>query len=376
VNSKERIHAAFEGRPVDRMPVAVPYIYLYHVDHFAELTGLPQMQSFAWRFMEPTAHTEIVRKMVEAVNFDIVQPSHNPSPSRSQRENLEFRQIEGHLLRVDRRTGEQTVLDPISGHAFDEAVNETQFVFDLADARDRVVVTPAEKMATDGWIDYQIALVEALGKERFILSGGVLGTFYACVEAVGLTNLFYLAAAQPDLIDYLCRLNLDKNLEFIRMLAMAGGDAIYIDDATATNDMVSRKTYERFSLPYIRPMVDEIHRLGHKAVVIYFGGVADRLDLIAESGADALIMETSMKNYVNDIDEIAPRIGSRMTLYGNIDPVHTLQEATDAELEAEIRRQVAAGKKARGFVLSTGSPLTPSTPLSRVRHMIEYGRSL
>jgi len=39
VNSKERIHAALEGKPVDRMPVTVLYNQLYHLDYFAELTG-------------------------------------------------------------------------------------------------------------------------------------------------------------------------------------------------------------------------------------------------------------------------------------------------------------------------------------------------
>jgi uroporphyrinogen decarboxylase len=123
-------------------------------------------------------------------------------------------------------------------------------------------------------------------------------------------------------------------------------------------------------------MVREIHRLEHKAFVVYFGGVADRLDLIAETGADGLLMETSMKNYVNDIATTAEKIGERMTLFGNIDPVGILQNGTDEELEAEIGRQIEAGRKARGFILCTGSPITPSTPLSRVRKYIELGRKL
>jgi hypothetical protein len=35
-------------------------------------------------------------------------------------------------------------------------------------------------------------------------------------------------------------------------------------------------------------MVKEIHHLGHKAILIYFGGIADRLEQIASIGADAL----------------------------------------------------------------------------------------
>ena len=162
----------------------------------------------------------------------------------------------------------------------------------------------------------------------------------------------------------------------IRRLAAAGGDGIYIDDATATSDMVSPAVYERFSLPYMKMMVDEIHRLGHKAIVIYFGGIMDRLEQIAATGADGLTYEASMKAFVNDTAEIARRIGDRMTLFSNIDPVAILEQGSDVALAAEIRRQVEVGRRARGFVISTASPITPATPLARVQRFLALAREL
>jgi uroporphyrinogen-III decarboxylase len=126
----------------------------------------------------------------------------------------------------------------------------------------------------------------------------------------------------------------------------------------------------------MKAMVDEIHRHGHKAIIIYFGGIADRLDQLASIGADGLSMETSMKGYVNDIDGIARAIGRRVTLFGNVDPVGCLQDAGDDELEAELRRQAEAGRRARGFVMCTGSPITPDTPIARVRRFLELGRRI
>jgi uroporphyrinogen-III decarboxylase len=123
-------------------------------------------------------------------------------------------------------------------------------------------------------------------------------------------------------------------------------------------------------------MVAEIHRLQHKAILIYFGGIMDRLELIAATGADGLLPEASMKGFVNDTAEIARRIGDRMTLFSNIDPVAVLQDGTDADLDAEIRRQIEAGRAARGFILSTASPITPSTPLARVQRFLECGRQI
>jgi len=187
---------------------------------------------------------------------------------------------------------------------------------------------------------------------------------------------YALLVEQPDLIDYLCHKILEKNIETIRCWAASGGDAIYIDDAMTTCDMISVKHYERFSLPYMKEMVGEIHSLGQKAIIIYFGGIADRLDQIASIGADGLQMETSMKNYVNDIGETVRKIGCRMTMFGNVDPVNVLQKGSDEELEAEMKRQIVAGRRGRGFITCTGSPITPSTPLARVRSFLELGRTL
>ncbi|NIQ99326.1 MAG: hypothetical protein GTN78_03885 [Gemmatimonadales bacterium] len=67
-------------------------------------------------------------------------------------------------------------------------------------------------------------------------------------------------------------------------------------------------------------------------------------------------------------------MGGRITLLGNIDPVGVLERGSDHDLEAEVARQVRAGRRARGFLVSTGSPITPKTPLSRVQRFIELGR--
>lgn len=372
MTSKERVHAALEGKAVDRFPVAALYCQLYHQDHFAELTGRPQWELHRWLYAEPQEHLALYRQMVEQAPFEILQPQH--APSCEARENTEFVQRQGRVYRHDKRTDTYTSLESVSGHPIDYTANETQHVFDIADAETKVKVTRADELIATGVNDYVEAAVAAFGSDHFILSGGVVGTLWACHSYVGLTNLLGMLIEQPDLIDYLCWKGLEQNLEIIRQLAAAGGDAIFIDDAFGTNDVISVAHYERFCLPTMKEMVREIHAVGHKAISIYYGGVADRLEEIASIGADGLLVETSMKGYTNDLSDIASKIGDRVTLFGNIDPIGVLQDGTDEELEAEIKRQVAAGRNARGFVVSPASPITPGTPLTRVRRFIELAQ--
>jgi len=54
----------------------------------------------------------------------------------------------------------------------------------------------------------------------------------------------------------------------------------------------------------------------------------------------------------------------------------TSKQRVHAALEAEIRRQVDAARAARGFIISTASPITPATPLARVQLFLQMARRL
>jgi len=375
MNAKERVRAALEGRPVDRAPVATVYTHLYDQDHFSELAGLPAWRRAEWEAMPPGRHAEIYAGMRERTPFDILQPLCD-APPRDWRERQVFWEDGDGFWRRDSATGERFRLgNPAPGqHAADYTANHETRVRSAAEIGTALPVVPAKSRLAEGANDYLDAVVRRLGRDGYVVSGGVIGTLYSCHWQVGLENLYVLLHDDPALIEAMSERVLAQNIETIRRLAAAGGDGIYIDDATATADVISPAMYRRFALPYTKAMVDEIHRLGHQATVVYFGSVMDRLEDIASTGADGFAYEASMKGYVNDTAEIARRVGDRLTLFTNIDPVSVLQDAPDGALDAEIGRQLEAARPARGVVLCTGSPITPRTPLARVRRYIESGR--
>lgn len=369
MTNKQRVHAALDGKPVDRMPVGVMYGHLYELDHFSELTGQPQWHLHKWLNASPEEYLETFRLMAERAPFDIVNPA--AAPSRERRKATEFIESGGKVYRLEGGRRYEVAPAVTPGHASDYHANETQTVFDKRDIDERVKPVKAEDAIAAGVNDYIDAVVATLGKDHFILCGGPTGTIWSCGQYLGQTNLLTMLIEKPEFVDYLSRKILERDLETIRRIAAAGVDAIWLDDATATSDMISVDHYERFSLPYITEMVLEIHQQGCKAILIYFGGVMDRLEQIASTGADGLAPEAGMKNYTNDIGEIAAAIGDRISLFGNINPYDTLERASDGDLAAEVARQAAAGCKARGFIMCTGSPITPGTPLARVRQFIE-----
>ena len=374
MNSKQRCQAALAGKPVDRPPVTVIYSMLYFEDHFSEFTGLPAWELVRWLNSEPDEYFRLFKLMHDQVPFEMLQP--HMVPPLIERQASEFINRDGRLVRRNRLTGIVEDRMSVSGHAKDYAANETQKIFSRRDITRQIVVPDPQELASEGCNAYLEKFVETMGDEYYIISGGVVGTIYSCGWYLGQQNTLAMLLEQPDLVDNVCQRITEQNFATIQQLALAGGDAIYIDDATATSDMVSLKHYERFSLPYMTQMVSEIHRLGHQAILIYFGGVMDRLEAIASTRADGLLIETSMKGYTNDIAEAVRRAGNSLTLFANIDPLGILQNASDAGLESEVQRQFTAGRSGRSFVLSTASPITPGTPLSRVQKFLELGISL
>jgi len=371
MNSREWMYAAIEGEKLDHFPVYAPYVMLSNADHWTEVTGEPVWKFYEWALAEPALHAKEYRKFYDAMPFDHFQPWY--AGSRADRESIRIVFREGKPFYHDKRNDSlKPVPDSIHNSGSGGGENETQLVFDSADAKRLITVERAETQVSNGVNDYLEAALPYF-QDKFIINSGVVNTFYSNVYYVGMENFYCMLKEEPELIHEMSKRLLEKNIETIRASAMAGGDAIYIDDATATSEMVSAETYEQFSLPYLTEQVKEIKRLGKKAVLIYFGGIADRVEQIVSTGADLLVMEASMKGFVNDYAAISKQINGRCCLAGNLNPYSHVEVMNDMELEAEIRLQAAAGKVSGKFMTSTGSPLTPGSSVARIARMIEMG---
>ena len=367
---KQYMLSALEGRVPERFPVVTPYSYLMQCDHWTELTGQPPWTYYQWLYASPEEHLDGYRILASRLPFDWLEPVE--APSLEEREAAGFEERDGKHFQVNTHTGHAWELNEDLPHRAATA-NQKRRVFDRHDINELVKFAPAEHSISSGRGDYVIAAVEEFGEEKFILNGGVTGTFWNCTWYLGMTNLFVAIREEPELIEYLSSKLLEQNIERVRALAARGGDGIYIDDAITTNDVISVSDYERFSMPYVREMIKEAHSLGQKVILIYFGGIADRVEQILSLEADGLIVETSMKGYVNDLESIAAQVKGRTCLFGNIDPVGVIQNGTDEQLQEEVKRQIRVGRSLGSFVLSTGSPITPLTPVDRIRRFIDIG---
>lgn len=116
---------------------------------------------------------------------------------------------------------------------------------------------------------------------------------------------------------------------------------------------------------------------GLASIYYYCGDPTGKWDALLDAGADALALEESKKGFRIDIEDVVERVAGRCAVLGNLDAIDLLEHGSEAELRAEIARQIAAGRRNGGrFVMSLGSPVTPGTPVARVRRYCDLVRDL
>ena len=82
-----------------------------------------------------------------------------------------------------------------------------------------------------------------------------------------------------------------------------------------------------------------------------------RLPALRQLPIDGLIVEESKKDFTIEIGAVRAAVGPQLCLWGNVDVYDVLQRGTEAQVRAEVARQIAVAGREGAFVVATGSPL-------------------
>lgn len=153
-----------------------------------------------------------------------------------------------------------------------------------------------------------------------------------------------------------------------RMYADAGCDALLVSSAFVGGGFLSRDHYERFELPCLGRIVQEL-AARHPELPVYVhtcGAIGDRLDLIEASGVAGI--DTFDPPPIGNVElaDAVERLGQRLFIKGNLDPVNTLLLGTREDVRAAAleRLAIAAGRGA--YILSTACSVPPRTPAENI----------
>jgi uroporphyrinogen decarboxylase len=144
----------------------------------------------------------------------------------------------------------------------------------------------------------------------------------------------------------------------------AGADIILVGDAMGSGDMMSKKQYEEFSFNYTRKLIDMISRSGVKTILHTCGNTLDRLDLMAETGADCLSLDNAV-----DMEKARHSVGPNLCLMGNLSTT-LLAMGRPEEVEEATKETISkAGRDGHLFI--SGGCLIQQCEPENMRAMIK-----
>lgn len=173
-----------------------------------------------------------------------------------------------------------------------------------------------------------------------------------------------LLYSRPELLHRLLRINARAVAECLNAQIEAGAQAVQIFDTWG--GILSYDAYQEFSLRYIEQIVSQLikERDGRKVPCILFTkGGGQWLESMAHTGVDAVGLD-----WMTDISDARRRVGRRLSLQGNLDPVSLF--ATPEALQTEIKRILSAYGGGSGHVFNLGHGILPETDPAQVAQLV------
>lgn len=139
--------------------------------------------------------------------------------------------------------------------------------------------------------------------------------------------------------------------------------------------------FDRFVRPYVSEMTELIHSKGAKVRVHSHGKIGKVLDMIIDTGADAIDPCEAPPDGDITLKEVKKKVNGRMSIFGNIQ-LKLLEHGTSEDIRMEVQKCMDAAKESGQYIIMpTASPI--NSPLSKkteenyfsfIETALEYGK--
>jgi MtaA/CmuA family methyltransferase len=333
MNSRERILAMLEGRPVDCLP-AMPITMMFAADQI----GVKYLDYATDYRILAEGQIEVARTF----DIDHVSVISDPGCEAS-------------------AAGAKLKCFPDQPPALDEdnaLLKETGKLATLALPDPRT----AERTRNRG--EAVRLLKQRIGNEKLV-EGWIEGPCAEGADLRGINNLMMDFGDAPDFVTRLFEFANQMELEFALFQMEMGADLIGVGDAAAS--LVGPRIYNEFVLPYEKKLLGALHARGIKTRLHICGNTSKILPGMGELHCSMVDLD-----YPAPVSEGRAKMGPGQVILGNIDPVRVLRNGTPESVYAaigECHRQ--AGER---YIVGAGCEVPRDTSAENVHAMIRYAR--
>jgi len=153
---------------------------------------------------------------------------------------------------------------------------------------------------------------------------------------------------------------------------MVRGALPMLADPLASCSVISPNIFQNFALPYLKRLINFMHRYDLDTMIHICGETELVLDSISATKTDLFSFDK------NDEQVTKEKLGNSIRLIGNVTPSDLLHSTPDF-IEKQVKSKILAMKNTpKGFVMATGCEVPINTPVENVKTFIktahEYGR--
>ena len=199
--------------------------------------------------------------------------------------------------------------------------------------------------------------------------GTAVGPFGALSLLLGLEEAATVFLDDPVFAGELMTFFTDTAIEVCRDMFRHGVDVVRIGGASTA--VLGPRLYERFVLPFHQRMSAAIRQSGGLSILHCCGHVNAMLESFARAGWDGLEPLTPPPLGDVTLEDAWRRIGGRLCLKGNLDPVHLMRFGTPDAVRKEARRCLEMGGKRGGYILSVADCMAAGTPKEHMQIVSE-----
>jgi len=149
------------------------------------------------------------------------------------------------------------------------------------------------------------------------------------------------------------------------------GLSLSISDPVASGSLLRKKHFDEFVVPYTRRFIEGCKALGPICVTGHIcGDTTAILEGMVECGYDVVSLDNAV-----DLRIAKQRVGDRVHLLGNVDPVNILRSGSPDDVRRNVGECFAkAWDNPKGYTIGTGCDTPLFTPMENSLAFMEAAR--
>ena len=170
---------------------------------------------------------------------------------------------------------------------------------------------------------------------------------------------------RPELLHHILNITAQSVTAYLNEQIAAGAQAVQIFDTWG--GLLSDAAFPEFSLAYMRQIISDLtreHEGRRVPVILFTKGGGQWLELMAESGADALGLDWTV-----NLGQARQRVGGQVALQGNFDPAALF--GTPESVRSEVRRILHSYGEGSGHVFNLGHGISQHTDPENVKALVD-----